>query len=81
MTRHFLRDDDLSPSELLEVLDLADRMKAAPFDHKPLAGPRTVALVVRHRGEVDLDALGAALPAILDAARTAAARSNTETTP
>ena len=45
MTRHFLRDDDLSPSELLEVLDLADRMKAAPFDHKPLAGPRTVALV------------------------------------
>ena len=45
MTRHLLRDDDLSPSELLEVLDLADRMKAAPFDHKPLAGPRTVALV------------------------------------
>ena len=45
MTRHFLRDDDLSPDELLEVLDLADRMKAEPFDHKPLAGPRTVALV------------------------------------
>lgn len=45
MTRHFLRDDDLSPSELLEVLDLADRLKAEPFDHKPLAGPRTVALV------------------------------------
>jgi ornithine carbamoyltransferase len=45
VTRHFLRDDDLSPAELLEVLDLADRMKAEPFDHKPLAGPRTVALV------------------------------------
>ena len=45
MTRHFLRDDDLSPAELLEVLDLADEMKAAPFDHKPLAGPQTVALV------------------------------------
>ena len=45
MTRHFLRDDDLSPDELLEVLDLADAMKAAPFDHKPLAGPQTVALV------------------------------------
>lgn len=45
MTRHFLRDDDLSPAELLEVLDLADRLKAEPFDHKPLAGPRTVALV------------------------------------
>lgn len=45
MTRHFLRDDDLSPAELVEVLDLADRMKAHPFGHKPLAGPHTVALV------------------------------------
>ncbi len=45
MTRHFLRDDDLSPAELLEVLDLADAMKAAPFAHKPLVGPQTVALV------------------------------------
>ena len=45
MTRHLLRDDDLSPAELLEVLDLADQLKADPFDHKPLAGPRTVALV------------------------------------
>ena len=45
MTRHFLRDDDLSPSELLEVLDLADTMKAEPFGHQPLTGPRTVALV------------------------------------
>ncbi|CAM3906461.1 ornithine carbamoyltransferase [Nocardioides zeicaulis] len=45
MTRHFLRDDDLSPAELLEVLDLADAMKADPFGHKPLAGPHTVALV------------------------------------
>ncbi|MBS2937908.1 ornithine carbamoyltransferase [Nocardioides sp. J2M5] len=45
MTRHFLRDDDLSPAELLEVLDLADAMKADPFGHRPLAGPHTVALV------------------------------------
>ncbi|KRE92683.1 ornithine carbamoyltransferase [Nocardioides sp. Soil774] len=45
MTRHFLRDDDLSPAELLEVLDLADAMKADPFGHKPLTGPHTVALV------------------------------------
>ena len=45
MTRHLLRDDDLSPAELLEVLDLADAMKADPFGHKPLAGPHTVALV------------------------------------
>lgn len=43
--RHFLRDDDLTPAEQAEVLDLAARMKAAPYDAKPLAGPRTVAIV------------------------------------
>ena len=45
MTRHFLADDDLSPAEQTEVLDLAVRLKAAPFDHRPLAGPRTVATI------------------------------------
>ena len=45
MTRHFLRDDDLSPDELVEVLDLADRMKADRFGLQPLAGPRAVAVV------------------------------------
>ncbi|HJQ41794.1 MAG TPA: ornithine carbamoyltransferase [Jatrophihabitantaceae bacterium] len=45
MTRHFLRDDDLNPDELLEVLDLADAMKTDRFGHKPLAGPRTVAVI------------------------------------
>jgi ornithine carbamoyltransferase len=43
--RHFLSDDDLSPAELVEVLDLAGAMKADRFGHRPLAGPRTVALV------------------------------------
>ncbi len=43
--RHFLRDDDLSPAELVEVLDLADRMKVERFDHRPLAGPRSVAVI------------------------------------
>jgi len=43
--RHFLRDDDLSPAELGEVLDLADRMKRERHDHRPLAGPRSVAMV------------------------------------
>lgn len=43
--RHFLRDDDLSPDEQAEVLALAAHMKAEPFDHKPLAGPHTVAMV------------------------------------
>jgi ornithine carbamoyltransferase len=45
MVRHFRRDDDLSPSELAEVLDLADRMKSGRFEHAPLAGPRTVAVL------------------------------------
>src|SRR3954471_2595313 len=44
-TRHFLRDDDLSPPELVEVLDLADQMKADRHRHQPLHGPRAVALI------------------------------------
>jgi ornithine carbamoyltransferase len=45
MTRHFLRDDDLTPDELIEVLDLADTMKADRFGHRPLAGPKAVAVI------------------------------------
>jgi ornithine carbamoyltransferase len=44
-TRHFLRDDDLSPAEQASVLDLALKLKAAPYDARPLAGPRTVAIM------------------------------------
>ena len=40
-----LRDDDLTPAEQAEVLELAAAMKAAPFAHTPLAGPRAVAVV------------------------------------
>lgn len=43
--RHLLRDDDLTPAEQAEVLDLALRMKAEPLAHRPLAGPRAVAVV------------------------------------
>ena len=43
--RHFLRDDDLSPAEQAEVLALAAKLKAEPFAHQPLAGPRTVAMI------------------------------------
>ena len=43
--RHFLRDDDLAPDELLAVLDLADELKADRHRHQPLAGPKSVALV------------------------------------
>ncbi|WP_433532623.1 ornithine carbamoyltransferase [Micromonospora sp. CA-263727] len=45
MTRHFLRDDDLSPDEQGAVLDLAARMKADRFGYTPLAGPRSVAVL------------------------------------
>lgn len=45
MPRHFLRDDDLSPEELLEVLDLADRAKADRLALRPLEGPRAVAVL------------------------------------
>ncbi|MGH3411667.1 MAG: ornithine carbamoyltransferase [Marmoricola sp.] len=43
--RHFLRDDDLTPDEQAEVLELAAAMKRAPYDRRPLAGPGTVALL------------------------------------
>ena len=43
--RHFLRDDDLSPAEQAEVLDLAAAMKRSPYDAKPLAGPQSVAMI------------------------------------
>ncbi|MBH0100041.1 ornithine carbamoyltransferase [Salinibacterium sp. NSLL150] len=45
MTRHFLRDDDLSPAEQLEILDLAEKVKADRWGRKPLAGPQTVAVI------------------------------------
>jgi ornithine carbamoyltransferase len=43
--RHFLRDDDLTPTEQAEVLDLAIKLKAKPFKAKPLEGPQTVAML------------------------------------
>ncbi|WP_134741722.1 ornithine carbamoyltransferase [Nocardioides sp. 503] len=43
--RHFLADDDLRPDEQAQVLRLAAELKAAPYDAKPLAGPRTVAMI------------------------------------
>jgi ornithine carbamoyltransferase len=44
VTRHLLRDDDLTPPEQAEVLQLAARMKKDRFAHRPLAGPRSVAV-------------------------------------
>ncbi len=45
MTRHFLRDDDLSPDEQAEVLALAVELKKDPFSQRPLEGPRGVAVI------------------------------------
>jgi ornithine carbamoyltransferase len=45
MIRHFLRDDDLSPDEQREVLDLADELKRDPLGPKPLAGPKSIAVL------------------------------------
>jgi len=45
MTRHFLRDDDLTPAEQAEILDLAAALKRDRFSAKPLAGPQTVAVI------------------------------------
>ncbi len=45
MTRHFLRDDDLTPDEQAEVLALAAELKTNPFSRRPLDGPRGVAVI------------------------------------
>jgi ornithine carbamoyltransferase len=73
MTRHLLRDDDLTPDEQREILDLADVMKADRSAHRPLAGPRPVAVVfdksstrTRISFEVGISQLGGT-PLIVDA--------------
>jgi len=45
MTRHFLRDDDLTPAEQREVLDLALAFQQDRHVRTPLAGPRAVAVI------------------------------------
>jgi ornithine carbamoyltransferase len=45
MTRHFLRDDDLSQAEQTAILDLAEELKKDRFSTRPLAGPQTVAVI------------------------------------
>lgn len=43
--RHFLADDDLTPQEQAEVLDLALKLKKDPFAERPLEGPKSVAVL------------------------------------
>jgi ornithine carbamoyltransferase len=45
MTRHLLRDDDLTTAEQNEILDLAIELKKDRWSTTPLAGPQTVAVI------------------------------------
>jgi ornithine carbamoyltransferase len=45
MTRHFLRDDDLSPAEQAEVLALAGELKASRHAARTFEGPRAVGII------------------------------------
>ena len=81
--RHFLIDDDLSPAELLAVLDDADKRKADRFGDKPLSGPRSVAVIfekpstrTRLSFEAGIADLGGH-PIILDARSTQLGRGET----
>jgi ornithine carbamoyltransferase len=81
--RHLLRDDDLTPAEQAEILDLADALKAAPFSRRPLEGPRGVAVLfdksstrTRLSFETGIAQLGGA-PLIVDAATSQLGRGET----
>src|SRR4029079_2692050 len=45
MTRHLLRDDDLTLDEQTEIIDLAIALKKDRWKLTPLAGPQTVAVI------------------------------------
>ncbi|GAA3447513.1 ornithine carbamoyltransferase [Planomonospora venezuelensis] len=73
MTRHFLKDDDLTPAEQAQVLDLADAMKKDRFAYRPFEGPQTVAVLfdknstrTRISFAVGIGELGG-LPLVIDA--------------
>ncbi len=83
MTRHFLRDDDLSPAEQAEVLELAAELKKNPFGRRPLDGPRGVAVLfdknstrTRFSFEVGIAQLGGH-PVVVDSGSTQLGRDET----
>ena len=45
MTRHFLRDDDITPAEQKEILELGLAFRANRFERTPLTGPKAVAVI------------------------------------
>jgi ornithine carbamoyltransferase len=84
MTRHFLRDDDLSPAEQGGVLDLAAAMKTGSVAERPLAG-KSVAVIFEKqslRTRVSFDVGIAQLgghPVVIDAQGTHFGRGETIT--
>jgi len=81
--RHFLVDDDLSSAELAAVLDDAEAMKKDRFAARPLAGPKSVAVIfekpstrTRLSFEAGIADLGGH-PIILDARSTQLGRGET----
>ncbi len=71
--RHFLIDDDLAPSEVVVILDYAQRLKRDRLAARPLAGPRSVAVLFEKQStrtrvsfEVGIAELGGH-PLIIDA--------------
>jgi ornithine carbamoyltransferase len=76
VSRHFLRDDDLTPDEQTTVLEVAATMKADRFHNRCLEGPRSVAVIfeksslrTRVSFEVGIAELGGN-PVIIDALTT-----------
>lgn len=45
MTRHFLKDDDITPAEQADIIELALELKADRFRERPFEGPKTVAVI------------------------------------
>src|SRR5690349_22487933 len=83
MTRHFLRDDDVSSTEQSAILDLAAMLKVERYTHKPLAGPHPVAVIfekpslrTRVSFETGIAELGGH-PLVIDAQTTHFARGET----
>ena len=83
MIRHYLVDDDLSSAELAAVLDDAEAMKKDRFAARPLAGPKSVAVIfekpstrTRLSFEAGIADLGGH-PIILDARSTQLGRGET----
>lgn len=45
MTRHFLRDDDVTPAEQREILDMALELRRDRYKVQPFVGPKSVAVI------------------------------------